>query len=257
MAKSGTRTALLIALQLGAAALALFSVVAFRLSRLLAPSYAVTDWAMLLSAGAIVILTMLVMMARPHSPRWLAALVAATLAAGLVPWAVEAARHYGDVQAENQERRRIETEFLDKLAAQRKDIAARIASNQPRTPEQAFDFLLFVNGSDLSYRSLPDYSAEALALLRQALDARIIDPNGRVTAGPYKRLNGLPLFLYFYRSQVKPGIDANALRIKEWDLLMTIVRAGADLSLPEAASLNEDLRKTPVPGASETFIRLR
>ena len=54
MAKSGTRTALLIALQLGAAALALFSVVAFRLSRLLAPSYAVTDWAMLLSAGAIV-----------------------------------------------------------------------------------------------------------------------------------------------------------------------------------------------------------
>ena len=78
MAKSGTRTALLIALQLGAAALALFSVVAFRLSRLLAPSYAVTDWAMLLSAGAIVILTMLVMMARPHSPRWLAALIAAT-----------------------------------------------------------------------------------------------------------------------------------------------------------------------------------
>jgi hypothetical protein len=89
------------------------------------------------------------------------------------------------------------------------------------------------------------------------LDAKIIDPNGRVTAGPYKRLNGLPLFLYFYRSWVKPGIDANALRIKEWDLLMTIVRAGADLSLPEADALNADLRKTPVPGASETFIRLR
>ena len=56
---------------------------------------------------------------------------------------------------------------------------------------------------------------------------------------------------------MKPGIDANALRIKEWDLLMTIVRAGADLSLPEAASLNEDLRKTPVPGAPGGFMRLK
>ena len=147
--------------------------------------------------------------------------------------------------------------ILGQLAARRRDVAARIASNRPFTPEQAFDVLWFVSGSDLSYRSLPDYSADALALLRQALDAKIIDPNGRVTAGPYKRLNGLPLFLYFYRSQVKPGIDANALRIKEWDLLMTIVRAGADLSLPEAASLNEDLRETPVPGAPGRFVLLK
>jgi hypothetical protein len=220
---------------------------------------AVTEWALILSALAIVGLTIAAapMTARPHRIRWLSAIMAATLLAGLVPWAADAARHYADVQADLRESRRIEAEFLDKLAAQRREVAARIAEKRPFTPEQAFDFLWFVSGSDLSYRSLPDYSADALALLQQALDGKIIDPNGRVTAGPYPRLNGLPLFLYFYRSWVKPGIDANALRIKEWDLLMTIVRAGADLSLPEADALNADLRKTPVPGASETFIRLR
>jgi hypothetical protein len=78
-----------------------------------------------------------------------------------------------------------------------------------------------------------------------------------VTTGPYKRLNGLPLFLYFYRSRVKPGIEANALRIKDWDLLMTVVRAGADLSLPEADALNGDLRKTPVLNTSTRFMELK
>jgi len=78
MAKSGTRTALLITLQLVAAALGILGIVSFKLTNLLAPSHAVTDQAMLWSALAIFALTMLAMMARPHSPRWQVALIATT-----------------------------------------------------------------------------------------------------------------------------------------------------------------------------------
>src|SRR5262249_42581977 len=192
---------------------------------------------------------------KPRWARWLPVLIAATLIAGFIPRGVDAARRHGAAEAERREGQRIEAQFLQQLDARRKDVAARIADKRPYTPDEALDLLRFVENGDLSYRSLTDYSGETFALLETALTAKILDPNGRVESAPVARLNGQPLFLYFYNSRVKPGITVNALRTSEWKLMQILVRNGADLGLADAAELKQNLLKSPVAGPSEKFMR--
>jgi hypothetical protein len=251
------RIAIVIAIQLAAAALSLLNLLHLKLGNLLAPSQEATDVATQAAVGAIVVASIAAPVAAAKGKRWFAAAVAATLIAGFVPRIVDAVTRHADIVARRAEDGRIEAEFLRDLAARTADVAARIADRRSYTPDEALDFVWFVDQADLSYRGLADYSPAAFALLQQALERKIVDPNGRVQDGPLEKFRGAPLFLYFYESRIRPTVRVNAVNVKEWRLLELLVRNGADLALAEAAPLKEDLQKTPVPGASDRFMRLQ
>ena len=80
--------------------------------------------------------------------------------------------------AREREDRGIKATFLSHLAAHKQDLAARLSDGRSYTPEEAFDLIWFVSQADLRYRGLPDYSSDALTLLQQALERKVVDPNG-------------------------------------------------------------------------------
>jgi hypothetical protein len=249
-----------IALQLIAAAAGIFNILHFMLSNLLAPSYAVTDAAMYGAAGLIVLVTLAVLAGAVTNvlrTPWLVAALALTLSAGFVPRIADAGRRYQAARAQQIESQHIETKFLSDLAARKRDVEARIAERRPYTAEEALALIEFANDADLSYRSLPDYTGIAFALLEQALKASIVDPNGRLRGERFKDLSGESLVTYFYKRYIVPGKRANAIRVREWDLLQLLVRNGADLSEPAAAELKADLGKTVVREAPSRFMRLQ
>jgi hypothetical protein len=252
-----TRTAIVIVIQLAAAAFSLLNVAHLKLVNLMAPSHQATDVAVSATLGAIFVLSIAGPLAAARGKHWLTAAVVATLVAGFVPRIVDAVVRHGDIVARRAEDRRIEAEFLGELASRKADVAARVADRRPYTPDEALDFVWFVDHADLSYRSLADHTNDAFALLLQALDHKIVDPNGRVQGGPIEKFRGAPLFLYFYESRIRPSVRVHAVNVKEWKLLQLLVDNGADLTLAEAVPLVEDLKKTPVPGASERFMRLQ
>jgi len=252
------RIAIVIAIQLAAGAVSIVNVVHFRLTNLLEPSQEATDFAALATLAVIIVLTILAPLAAAKGARWLAAAVAATLIVGFAPRIVDATMRHATAVAREREDRGIEAKFLSDLAARKQDLAARISDGRSYTPEEAFDLIWFVSQADLSYRGLPDYSGDALTLLQQALEGKVVDPNGRVQHGPWKTLSGAPLFLYFYEMRISPAVRVNGIvEFDDWKLLELLIGNGADLTLAEAAPLKEDLRKTPVRDVSGRFMRLR
>jgi hypothetical protein len=233
----------------------------FRLTNLLEPSQKATDMAALSVLGVVIVLTILAPLAATkvaNGTGWLAIAVAATLIVGFAPRIVGAVTRHATAVARQGEDRRIEAEFLRDLAAHKQDVAVRISDGRSYTPDEAFDFIWFVSQADLSYRGLPDYSGDALTLLQQALKGKVVDPNGRVQRGPWKTLSGAPLFLYFYEGRIRPDVRVNGVvHFEDWKVLELLIGNGADLTLAEAAPLNEDLRKTLVRDASGRFMRLR
>jgi len=250
------RIAVVIAIQLAAAAVSMLNLLHFELTNLLQPSQNATDLAALVAFGAVIVLTVAAPLAAAKRTRWPAAAVAATLIIGFAPRIVDAATRHVTAVARKREDRGIESKFLSDLAARKQDVATRISDGRSYTPEEAFGFIWFVSGADLSYRGLPDYSGDAFALLQQALQGKLVDPNGRVQGGPWNKLSGMPLFLYFYEGNIRPAVRANAVYLHDWKLLELLVGNDADLTLAEAASLREDLHKTPVRDATGRFMRL-
>jgi hypothetical protein len=257
MRRTVKRIAIVIAIQLLAAAASILILLYFQLINLLEPSQEATDFATRAALGAITLLTISAPLAGAKGTRWLAVVVVATLIVGFAPTIVDAVTRHATTIARREEDRRVEAKFLGDLAARKQDVAARISDGRPYTPEEAFDFIWFVSQADLSYRGLPDYSSDALGLLQRALEGKIVDPNGSVQSGPWKSLNGAPLFLYFYEGRIRPGVRVNAIDVEDWKVLELLVRNGADLTIAEALPLKEDLQKTPVREGSSRFMRLQ
>jgi hypothetical protein len=244
------RLLIVIALQLVIALLSLLNLGAFSLDHLLEPKRPVTTFALYASAGVIAIVTFGIIAtaignrekAIPLS--WLAAALGVTVIAGFVPRLVDANLRENEIAERRVDDRRFEQDFLRDLAGWQRDIAARIPAHRAFTPEQALDFILLVDQSDLRYRGLPDHSEAAFALLQDALKAGIIDPNGRIDGERYKNLSGQPIFLYYYEIRV---IHREA-GPREWKLLELLIEAGADLTLAEAKPLVADLAKRHATG---------
>jgi hypothetical protein len=156
---------------------------------------------------------------------------------------------------EEAERNAIEAKFLAELAARKKDVDERIASARPYTPEQALDFMFFTAGSDLRGRLRGNHSEEALALLKRALVGKVVDPNGWIEAPAVADIAPDRLFLHYYRRWVRPTRfgSVNAMR---WKVMRLVAENGADLTMPAAAALVEDLARPVRPGPSEDWIIL-
>ena len=195
--------------------LSLLNLGTFDLEQMWVPMRSATERALYASAGMIAILTFGVVAVaignrkKAIPPSWLAVALAVTVVAGFVPRLVDADLRQHEIMERLADNRRFEQDFLGNLARWQRDIEARISSRRAFTPEQALDFILLVDQSDLRYRGLPDHSEATFALLRDALKAGIIDPNGRVEAGRYEQFSG-PIFSFSItmrseRSMAKQG----------------------------------------------------
>jgi hypothetical protein len=242
---------------LAAAVVSILNLLHYKLTNLLQPSQEATDLAAAAALGAVIVLTISASLAAAKGTRWVPAFVVATLIVGFAPRIVDVTTRHAAAIARKEEDRRIEASFLSELAARKQDVAARISDWRFYTPEEAFDFIWFVSQANLSYRGLADYSGDAFALLQRALEGKVVDPNGGVQRGPWKALNGAPLFLYFYEVRIRPAVRAGAVEVEDWKVLELLVGNGADLTLAEAAPLKEDLQKIPVRDTSGRFIRLQ
>ena len=250
------RIAVVIALQLVAAIVSILNLLHFQLTNLMQPSQEGTR---LRGARGVVHChgAEWVLLAAAKGTRWLAAVIAVTLIVGFAPRIVDAVTRHESALARRAEDRCIEATFLDDLATRKQDVEARISNGRSYTPDEAFDFIWFVSQANLSYRGLPNYFGDAIALLQRALEGKVVDPNGRMEHGPWMKLSGAPLFLYFYEVRIRPAVRANAIQVEDWKVLELLVGNGADLTLTEAGPLTEDLRKTPVRDAAGRFMRLQ
>jgi hypothetical protein len=130
--------------------------------------------------------------------------------------------------------------YLDRID----DIDDRIAQKHAFTPQEALDFLDFVAGADLSWRSLPDHTPEAFTLLQQVLDGGILDPNALTTNAPVADSPTVTVTLAYYDKAIRPTMP-RAVERHAWDIIKALVDHGADISSPDAAQLREYITKTP------------
>jgi hypothetical protein len=185
--------------------------------------------------------------------------LAIMLVAGATPYAVYFSRAAVDQIDGRAERKAIETAFLSKLEANKKDLSERIAAQKPFTPREAYKFVEFVKESDLSYRLLPDHSSTTFLLLKQALDAKILDPNARLKGPTRVDVNEEPLFVVYYKFYLQSGVTmpTKAVREREWKLLQMLVAAGANLDDPAAAVLRDVVNRETAPYEIPGYIRLK
>ncbi len=238
------RLLIIIAVQLVLALISLVNEGILILDHVLEPRRSGTQFALYASCLAIVGLTVgVIFLALWNRHReiwtsWIVGAMALTVIAGFVPRLVDSLVHDKEAAARWADEQSFEKDFLTNLAAQKKDIEARIATHRAFTAEQALQFVSLVGQSDLSYRGLPNHSDTAFALLQDALRAGIIDPNDRVKGERYGELSGQPIFLYYYKVRV---FGRESAQPEEWRLLRLLIDYGADLTLEEAKPLVADL----------------
>lgn len=245
---------LLIAAQLTASALAVACTVWSRLGGMFAPWSGALDAAAVASLGAVVVLTPIgLVAARGRGGRArigvVATAVALTLAAGLAGPLVDAAMRRSVDAARAAERGRIETALASRLGFYAKDIDARIAARRPYAPAEALDLLDVVAGSDLSRFGLADRSQEAFALVRRALEAKLVDPNGLVKGPRPVDREPVPLFLFYYQFNIEP-VRAHDVPDRHWRLLMLLVDHGAEIGAAGAERLAAELAAVRSKAAS-------
>jgi hypothetical protein len=187
------------------------------------------------------------------------AALAIMLVAGATPFAVYLTRATVDQVDDRAERKAIETAFLAKLETNKKDVAERIAAQKPFTPNEAYKFVEFVKESDLGYRLLPDHSPTTFALLKQVLDAGILDPNARVKGPRTSDINEEPVFVVYYKFYLQSGATSpmRHVREREWKLLQMLIAAGANLDDPAAAALRDVVNRETAPYEIPGYIRLK
>jgi type II secretory pathway pseudopilin PulG len=167
------------------------------------------------------------------------------VAAGFAPRVLEffdQQQRQAQMQAENAD---VEMQFQSDYLDRSDDLDDRIAQKQPFTPDESLEFLNFVAGADLTWRSLPDHSPEANTLLKQALDAGILDPNALTTNAPTADSPAVTVTMAYYDKEIRPTMP-RAVDRHDWDIIKTLVDHGADVSSPDAEQLREYLTKTPV-----------
>jgi type II secretory pathway pseudopilin PulG len=234
------------------AAASAINIVAFWLSNLLRPSWpmAVTTsiWA---SAVAILVFAGVAFGAASRTKRVRRSLLALSLvvivAAGFVPRAVD---FYDQAQLQAQEQMAgadAEMEFQSAYLDRSDDVDQRIADKQPFTPDEALEFLDFAAHADLSWRSLPDHTPEAFALVEQAIEGGILDPNALTTTAPTADSPAVTVTLAYYDKAIRPA-SPRAIEKHAWDVLQILVAHGADVSSPDATQLRGDLARTVVLG---------
>jgi hypothetical protein len=138
---------------------------------------------------------------------------------------------------------RFQSAYLDRSD----DLDARIAAKRPFTAEEALAFLQFAAESDLSWQSLPDHTPETFELVREALDAGILDPNA-LTTPPVPDSAPRTVALAFYEAEILPN-SPHTVERHDWDLLQLLIAHGAETGGPDAARLRTDLARTPSPGS--------
>lgn len=205
--------------------------------------------------------------ARRPEPGWtyraaLAVMLIAGIAPAAVDWVrttIEAANKGVEDANKKTEQLAFEAKFLSQLESYKKDIANRISAQTPFTPREAQEFLEFVQGSNLSYRSLPDYSPQAFGVFKQALDGKILDPNVRVKGLRATDVSEEPLFVVYYKFYLQSGATMAQKRVREreWTLFQMLLAGGANLDDPAAAVLRDVVKREAVPYEVEGWVRLK
>ncbi len=192
---------------------------------------------------------------RPIGRPWTvtALVVAAIGVAGGAPMLVDhvlLAREASQAQAADAQAARL---LHDEIVSREQELAARIAAHRPFTPDEAFGLIWLAGRAAGSGAD----GARALDLLRRALAAGLIDPNGRVTHGA-PAVVGQPLYVAVHTVLVaaSPGAPVRTIARVDWDLLSLLVANGADLSLPGGEAVAKDLQRTPVRDAGGRFMHL-
>jgi hypothetical protein len=248
-----------LALQWVATAASLVNVVFFRLQELLAPQSAELDRlaaaglaaVAVLSIGAIVVSRYL--SGSPALRSGIAlAVIALTVLSGFAPRLVWVHRQ-AVAQAERaaEERQRAAT-FAAELRAWRGTVEAR----RPLAAAQAWTLVDFCTRAGRYDDGSDPPSAQALALLREALAAKMIDVNAPIQGPRLSDTAPRPLFLQFYKERIEPLHRGSFIASQDWAVMKLLAAGGADLAQGDAAPLVDDLAKTEVPGAGQ-FIGLR
>jgi hypothetical protein len=192
------------------------------------------------------------------------AALAIMLIAGLAPWALD--WRLSSIAAENRkieeankkaENQALQAKLLAQIETYKKDVAERIAAKNPYTPQQAKAFLDFVQDSDLSRLLLPDYSPQAFALLKQALDGKVFDPNARVQGPRVVDVAEEPLFVGYYKFHLQSGILLRRVREREWTLWQMLIAGGANLDDPAAAVLRDDVKRETGPYELKGYLAIK
>ena len=242
------RIALFISVSVAVAAISIANVLDFLLSHLMDPAN--HDRVVFGSVIAVLLLfaalVWLVLRANISNGTFAIALGAMVLV-GFVPRGVDAIERRINEGQRAAELAHVQGAFLAELAARQKDVAGRIAARHPFSGEEAAAFVAFVQGADLTWTSLPDYSNAALPLLERSLQAKILDPNSLRTRGA----QSVPVFVDFYNRDIRP--TKSAIRLRDWKILELLVANGADLSI--AKELSADLARKQIIGPAG-FMRL-
>jgi hypothetical protein len=249
------RAIFFILLPLAAAAGSIFNLIHFKLSNLLDPSPDAMVNAVWWVALALIVGAAVVPIALRRNV-WLL-LLALVLIAG-VGFAPRFAQIYVDDQkaaAELTEGAAVELEFQTAYLEQSDDLAARIEAKTPYTGEEALTLLEFAADADLSWRSLPDHTPEAFALIDDAIAGGILDPNALMTMARAADSPAVTVTLAFYEKRIRPT-SPRTIEAHDWDVLQKLVAAGADTSMADASSLRADLARQVVRGPGR-FIELR
>jgi hypothetical protein len=198
----------------------------------------------------------------PGSYRWMFPIaIVIVLAAGYVP-----RLHYANVVRQQQleavaEARAYEAKLLGDLLTRRQDIETRIAAQRPYTGPEALAFFNLVTGSDLTYRSQGDHSADALAMLKRALEGKVLDPNVMVRGPAIIDKEDEPLFVQVFRTRVRWIGHGEKLpetiRRLDWEAFKLLVTNGADLSRPLGDRVAEDIARTTVAANDPKYLQLR
>jgi len=235
-----------VVLPLVVAVTSLANIVVFRLDNLLRPSWPTITTASIYAAAGVIVLFAILAVLRHRRWTLITALVV-IVAAGFAPRVVDffaVSEQEAQDQAEGAD---VEMEFQSAYLDRSDDVDQRIATKTPYTADETLDFLEFAADADLSYRSLPNHTPEAFALVEQAIAGGILDPNALTTTTPTADSPAVTVTLAFYDKRIRP-VSPRAIAKHDWDVLQILVAHGADVSSPDAAGLRADLAKTVALG---------
>ena len=243
-----------------AAAVAIGSLLLIKIGNMMTPGAGPDDRLMLAALGAIVVVAVTGLVPAFRLPPLASAVctvfaVALMAGAAFVPHAADWSEKAERAARIAAEQGAYQTRFLADLEARREDVEARIAAGRPFAPEEADAFLAFVRRSNLSYVQGPNHMPAAIALLRRALEAKILDPNAPVRDFVMAPIGPVPLYLRLHR-ELRQAPDQPVLA-QDWNILLLLIAGGADLSVPLAAPVAADLRKTATPEYGELYLRLK
>lgn len=184
---------LLIALQTVAAPIGLFGLASFYGAHLLDPSVPREATIALRASFALVIAVTIAVVGALLRKGGEADVIAvlgvaamlATALAGYVPRLVdEHVRQEAAVERIAGDRRDEEA-YLAEFARRKQETELNLRDHKPLTPDDALELLIFLRLGDFRNVGLADHTPAALALLREVLEAKIIDPNGSVAGDQF------------------------------------------------------------------------